>query len=121
MGEEIPTLADLVEEIVRFRDARDWRQFHNPKDLSLAISIEAAELLEHFLWKDAGQVETQAMDEAALADLQREVADVLIFTLLLADRLRIDPAEAIRQKLHENGEKYPVAKAKGTAKKYTEL
>jgi len=121
MAEPAPTLADLVQEIVRFRDARDWRQFHNPKDLSLAISIEAAELLEHFLWKAPDQVAVLEADETALTDLKREVADVLIFTLLLADRLGIDPAQAIRKKLQENGDKYPVAKAKGTAKKYTEL
>jgi NTP pyrophosphatase (non-canonical NTP hydrolase) len=121
MGEAAATLTDLVQEIVRFRDARDWRQFHNPKDLSLAISVEAAELLEHFLWKDASQVEALAKDGGALTNLGRELADILIFTLLLADRLGIDPAEAIHKKLQENGEKYPVAKAKGTAKKYTEL
>ncbi len=121
MGEAAPTLADLIREIVKFRDARDWLQFHNPKDLSLAISIEVAELQEHFLWKTSRQVERLAGDQAALADLRREVADVLIFTLLLADRLGIDPADAIQKKLQENGEKYPVAKAKGSAKKYTEL
>ena len=120
MGEPAATLEALIREIIQFRDARDWAQFHNPKDLALAISIEAAELLEHFLWQDANQVEGLATDTAALADLRREVADVLIFALLMAHRLGIDPTEAIREKLRENARKYPVAKAKGTAKKYTE-
>jgi dCTP diphosphatase len=121
MGDPAATLEALIREIIQFRDARDWAQFHNPKDLALAISIEAAELLEHFLWQDAGQVEGLATDAAALADLRHEVADVLIFTLLLAHRLGIDPTEAIREKLRDNAAKYPIAKAKGTAKKYTEL
>ena len=121
MGEAKTTIKDLVREIVCFRDARDWRQFHNPKDISLAISIEAAELLEHFLWKDENHVEALAKDSTAVAELSRELADILIFTLLLADGLGIDPADAIRKKIQENDGKYPVDKAKGTAKKYTEL
>ncbi len=121
MGESGTTLEDLVREIISFRDARDWGKFHNPKDLSLAISIEAAELLEHFLWKDSRQVEDLAKDGAAIAELGTELADILIFGHLLAYRLGIDPVDAIRKKIRENAEKYPVGKAKGTAKKYTDL
>lgn len=121
MEQTAATLTDLVREIISFGDARDWGQFHNPKDLSLAISVEAAELLEHFLWKDAGQVDALIEDGTAVAALGKELADILIFALLLADRLGIDLVDAIRRKTRENAKKYPVEKAKGSAKKYTEL
>jgi len=106
-------LLKLTKEIVRFRDDRDWRQFHNSKDLALAISIEASELNELFLWKDA-----RAARSHMIAD---ELADVLMFSLLLAHENGIDVEKAIRHKLRKNSKKYPIAKAKGSAKKYTEL
>jgi len=121
MAERTATLDHLIQEIVRFRDARDWAQFHNPKDLAVALSIEAAELMEHFLWQSPDQVDAAVRDPRTRAELGKELADVLIFGLLLAHRLGIDPAQAIRKKLQENDAKYPVAKARGTAKKYTEL
>ena len=116
-----PTLKDLTERIVEFRDARDWRQFHNPKDLAIALSLEAAELLEPFLWKRPDQADAVVENPAALADLRREIADVMIYVLLLAERLGIDPDQAVLDKLDENARKYPVEKSRGNSAKYTEL
>ena len=106
----------LTDELVKFRDARHWKQFHNTKDLALAISIEAAELNELFLWKTT--------EESELVDknkLKEELADVLAFSLLLAGKHGFDVKEIVLEKISKNDEKYPVEKAKGTAKKYNEL
>lgn len=103
----------LISEIVRFRDERDWEQFHNSKDLAIALSLEASELLEIFLWKK---------NEEFNADkLKEELADVLMYALLLANKHNLDVSQIIRDKIKRNSEKYPVDKAKGTAKKYDEL
>lgn len=103
----------LISEIVRFRDERDWEQFHNSKDLAIALSLEASELLEIFLWKK---------NEEFNADkLKEELADVLMYALLLANKHQLDVSQIIRDKIKRNSEKYPVDKAKGTAKKYDEL
>ncbi|MDP2188807.1 MAG: nucleotide pyrophosphohydrolase [Sphingobacteriaceae bacterium] len=107
------TIAELIAELIAFRNERDWAQFHNPKDLALALSIEAGELNECFLWK--------AAHEAKPEKVQEELADVLSFALLLAHHYGFDPAAIIRQKMAQNAAKYPVEKAKGTAKKYDEL
>jgi NTP pyrophosphatase (non-canonical NTP hydrolase) len=106
----------LMDELVKFRDERNWSQFHNTKDLALAISIEAAELNELFLWKTA--------EESELVDqnkLKEELADVLAFSLLLAGKHGFDVKEIVLEKIKKNGEKYPIEKSKGTAKKYNEL
>jgi NTP pyrophosphatase (non-canonical NTP hydrolase) len=103
----------LITELKKFRDKRDWEQFHNPKDLSLALSIEANELLEQFLWKSA--------DEANQEKVKEELADVFSFALLLADRYGFNIEDIVLDKIKQNEEKYPVDKAKGTAKKYNEL
>ena len=103
----------VIEEILNFRDARDWEQFHNPKDLALALNIESAELLESFLWKKA--------DEAREAKVAEELADVLIYSYLLAHHYGFNVDQIILDKLKDNNEKYPIEKAKGNAKKYTEL
>ena len=108
--DEIKQLTDAV---LRFRDARDWAQFHNAKDLAAGLSIEASELLECFLWKDA-----KAADPTKIKE---EIADVLIYTLLLAHESKIDLADAVRAKLKRNSEKYPVDKAKGRSDKYDKL
>jgi NTP pyrophosphatase (non-canonical NTP hydrolase) len=106
-------LDKLTDDVLRFRDARDWKQFHNPKDLALALSIEAAELNELFLWKSA-----DAADRKRVAE---ELADVFIYSLLLAHESGFDITEAVNKKLHANEKKYPVKKAKGLARKYTEF
>lgn len=104
-----------------FRDDRDWKQFHHPKDLAAAIAIEAGELQERFLWKTNDEVAADLATPSRRQAVVDEVADVLICTLLLADRLGIDIDEAVRRKTAANAKKYPVSKAKGTARKYTEL
>lgn len=104
---------EALERLREFRDARDWKQFHNPKDLALAISIESGELLEAFLWK--------APEQADREKVQEELADVLSFALLLADSCGFDANQIILEKIAKNEKKYPVEKARGTAKKYTEL
>ncbi|MCE5247839.1 nucleotide pyrophosphohydrolase [bacterium] len=112
-------LDDLTRRIVAFRDARDWKRFHSPKNLAASISIEAGELLELFQWSSDATV---AADLAARKpDVERELADVLIYCLLLAHDAGIDPEEAIARKLEENAAKYPAEKARGSRAKYTEL
>jgi NTP pyrophosphatase (non-canonical NTP hydrolase) len=103
----------IITALKAFRDERDWTQFHNAKDLALALSIEAAELLEAFLWKDAGAADPEKVKE--------ELADVFAFALLLADKYGFNVEEIVLEKIRRNAEKYPADKAKGTAKKYTEL
>ena len=106
-------MEEIIEELKKFRNERDWEQFHNPKDLALAISIESAELLELFLWKKAGDANTEKVKE--------ELADIFSFAFLLAEKYGFDVKEIVLEKIKINGEKYPVDKAKGTAKKYDEL
>jgi NTP pyrophosphatase (non-canonical NTP hydrolase) len=106
-------LDKTIQKLVKFRDERDWSQFHNSKDLSLALSIEASELLELFLWK-----ENEGFDKSKLKD---ELADVLCYAILLAVKNDLDILEIVNDKIAKNALKYPVDKAKGTAKKYNEL
>jgi dCTP diphosphatase len=115
------TLADLVAAVRRFRDDRDWAQFHTPKNLAAAVAIEAAELQERFLWKTDAEVDHDLADSTKRAGVAEEIADVVMFAMLLADRLGIDLAEAIPAKLAANARKYPVKLARGNARKYTEL
>jgi dCTP diphosphatase len=115
------TLAELVDAVCRFRDARDWAQFHTPKNLAAATAIEAAELQERFLWKTDAEVDQDLADTAKKAGVAEEIADVVMFAMLLADRLGIDLADAITAKLAANEKKYPVKLARGSARKYTEL
>jgi dCTP diphosphatase len=112
-------LKSLTRQVLQFRDERDWKQFHNPKDVALSLVLESAELLELFQWKDGEAIrETATRRNAELAD---ELADVLYYTLLMAHELNIDLASALTSKLAKNAEKYPTGKAKGSSKKYTEL
>ncbi|OJW81745.1 MAG: nucleotide pyrophosphohydrolase [Bacteroidetes bacterium 46-16] len=105
--------ADIAEALAKFSQDRDWEQFHNPKDLAIAISIEANELLELFLWKSP--------TEADKEKVKQELADILSFAFLLAKKYDLDVKQIILDKISLNDEKYPVDKAKGTAKKYNEL
>ncbi|MGA9651484.1 nucleotide pyrophosphohydrolase [Pedobacter sp.] len=104
---------ELTAALLKFRDERDWAQFHNPKDLALALNIEAAELLELFLWKDPS--------EANVDKIKEELADVFSYAILLAEKYKLDIKEIILDKIQLNQAKYPVDKAKGSAKKYNEL
>jgi NTP pyrophosphatase (non-canonical NTP hydrolase) len=106
-------ISALQKEALAFRDARDWAQFHNAKDLAVGLSIEASELLECFLWKDAKSSDP--------AKIREELADVLVYALLLAHEAKIDIPSAVREKLVKNALKYPVDKAKGRADKYDQL
>jgi len=106
-------IEEITTALIDFRNKRDWEQFHNPKDLALAISIEAGELLELFLWKEP--------KDADMLKVKKELADVFAYAFLLADKFDFDVKEIVLHKIKENGEKYPVEKAKGTAKKYDEL
>lgn len=111
----------LRDEIVAFRDARDWKQFHTPKNLAAGISIEAAELQEHFLWCTDAECEARIHDRARRQAIAEELADVVNFAFLLADRMHLDLPAEMRRKIRINARKYPVHKSKGSAKKYTEL
>lgn len=106
-------IKQIIDELIKFRDERDWKQFHNPKDLALAINIEAGELLEEFLWKKA--------EDANKENIKKELADVFSYAFLLAEKYDFDVKEIILEKTKKNAEKYPVEKARGTAKKYNEL
>jgi dCTP diphosphatase len=113
------TIEALTAEIRAFRDARDWLQFHNPKELAVAITAEAGELLQHFVWQNAAQSEQRITERKA--EIESEIADVAILLFELADNSGIDLAAAMRAKLARNEERYPVNKAKGSNKKYNEL
>ena len=104
---------EIIQALLRFRNERDWEQFHNPKDLALAINVEAGELLELFLWKNS--------EEAKKEQVKEELADVFAYAFMLAEKYNFDVKEIILEKIKRNGEKYPIAKAKGIAKKYNEL
>jgi len=113
------TLQDLTAEIRAFRDARFWMQFHAPKELAVAIAAEAGELLQHFVWQDAAQSEQRA--RAHREEIAGEIADVAILLFELADNLGLSLADVMRAKLTKNELRYPVAKARGSNKKYNEL
>ena len=112
-------LEDLTRRLVEFRDERDWKQYHSPKNLAASISIEAAELLEVFQWSSDDTVSEDV--EKRRDEIEQEIADVLIYALLLAHDTGVDPAAAIQRKLAENNAKYPAEKARGKREKYTEL
>jgi NTP pyrophosphatase (non-canonical NTP hydrolase) len=104
---------EITQALLAFRDERDWAQFHNPKDLALALNIEAGELLESFLWKTS--------EQADIGKIREELADVFAFAFLLAEECDLDVKQIVLEKIAKNALKYPVEKAKGSAKKYTEL
>jgi NTP pyrophosphatase (non-canonical NTP hydrolase) len=112
---------DLTERLIAFRDARDWRQFHGLKDLLLSLNLEAAEMLELAQWKRDDDVEALIGDPVFTEKLADESADVFIYLLLIAERAGIDLIDAAERKMAKNEAKYPVEKARGNAKKYTEL
>lgn len=107
---------EVIRQLKEFRDARDWNQFHDSKNLATAISIEAAELNELYLWKSIKEAE-----EVDVEKIKEELADILSFSFLLAEKHGLDPFEIVAEKIKVNAEKYPVDKAKGTSTKYTDL
>ena len=106
----------VIDELIKFRDDRDWKQFHDSKNLAVAISIEASELNELFLWKSSEQSEKVEIDR-----IKEELADILSFSFLLAEKHGLDPFDIVSEKIKRNGEKYPVEKAKGKSDKYDQL
>ena len=109
----------LTEKIEKFRDARDWKQFHNPKDVALSLVLEAGEVMEHFQWKNKEEIEEYEKENRA--EIGEELADVLYWVLLLSNDLEIDIKEALDKKIAKNEKKYPVDKAKGKHTKYNKL
>ncbi len=113
------SLSELQSIIRKFCDDRDWDQFHNPKDLSISLALEAAEVLEHFQWKNKDEMAKHSVENKdAIAE---ELADVLYWVLLLSNKLDIDLITAFEGKMKKNEQKYPIDKARGSHKKYTEL
>ncbi len=112
-------ISDLTKRIIAFRDARDWKQFHNPKDLSLSLVLEATEVMEHFQWKNKEEIEKYVIESKI--EIGEELADVLYWVLLMSHDLKIDVLDALDKKMRKNEEKYPVEKAKGKHTKYTRL
>ncbi len=115
------TLAELKTRILAFVHERDWEQFHAPKNLSMALAAEAAELMEHFLWVESAASKERASEPARRRDIEDELADIVIYALEFSNMTGIDLAAAIEKKMAANAAKYPVEKAKGRADKYTEL
>ncbi len=118
MTDQQSDIAQLMQELRQFAQARDWEQFHSPKNLSMALSVEAAELLEHFLWMN-GQA-SYALGEARHQLVSYEVADIFIYLLRICDQLDIDLVKVTREKMAINEQRYPAEKVKGSAKKYSE-
>ena len=106
-------IQEIIETLAKFNDDRDWEQFHNAKDLALALSIEAAELNEAYLWKDVEDVKIEKVKE--------ELADVFNYAFMIADKYNLNVKDICLKKIARNAEKYPVEKAKGSSKKYNEL
>ncbi len=106
----------MIEEIIKFRDDRDWKQFHNPKDLAISISLEAAELLEVFQWSGS-----DVSSEGKIEKIKEELADIVNYCVLMADICNLNIDEIVLEKIKKNNEKYPVEKAYGRKEKYTEL
>lgn len=110
---------DLIKRIVSFRDARDWQQFHKPKELAISLTLEAAEVLEHFQWKTNEEIEQYIKSNKE--DIGEELADVLYWVLLMSNDLDIDLVQAFDKKMEQNENKYPVDKARGKHLKYNKL
>jgi NTP pyrophosphatase (non-canonical NTP hydrolase) len=106
-------MKEIIDMLLTFRNERDWRQFHNAKDLAIAITTEAGELLELFLWKDPADADREKIKE--------ELADIFAYSFLLAEKYDFDVKQIVMEKIARNAQKYPIDKSKGTAKKYTEL
>lgn len=114
-------IQDLIDELIAFRDAREWEQFHTPRNLAAALAIEAAELQEEMLWKSDREVAELVGSSSGRERVSEEIADVMIYALLFCEAVGVEPISAVRAKLQKNAAKYPVEKSKGRSAKYTEL
>ena len=115
---------EIIIALRKFAAEREWEQFHNPKNLSMALSVEVAELMEHLQWLTAeqcDQLKDEKHDPEKREAIAEEIVDVLLYTLRISDVMNIDLSKAVKKKMQKNAEKYPVDKAKGLAKKYNEL
>ena len=112
-------IEELTKLIVKFRNARDWKKFHNPKDMTLSLVLEATELMEHFQWKNSEESERHIKEHKK--ELGEELSDILYWTLLISHDLSIDIKKSFKRKMRISSKKYPVKKSKGSSKKYTEL
>ena len=121
ISDQTCTIAQLKDQIRHFVEERDWEQFHTPKDLAIGLSVEAAELLEHFRFQSEAEVEKKLADEVSLKDIGHELADVLYFVLLMCDRFGLDAAATLEEKLAISAARYPIAQARGKNLKYTQL
>jgi len=119
MKDAVLNLSELARELKKFAEERDWEQFHSPKNLSMAMSVEVAELLEHFQWLTEEQ--STVLESADLAEVSEEIADIQIYLTRLADQLGVDIEGAVKRKIAVNASKYPVARAHGSALKSTKL
>jgi 8-oxo-dGTP pyrophosphatase MutT (NUDIX family)/NTP pyrophosphatase (non-canonical NTP hydrolase) len=115
----VMTIDELQKKVIDFRDKRDWKQFHNPKDLALSLTLEASEVLEHFQWKSAKEIDNYTKSHKG--EIAEELSDVLYWVLLMAYDLDINIVNSFKKKMEQNEKKYPVEKAKGSHKKYTKL
>src|SRR4030042_3855233 len=119
MNKQISDIKDLQKRIGKFVEDRDWKQFHNHKDMAVSLVLEATEVLEHFQWKNPNEILQHAKTHKE--DLSDELADVAVYLFELADNLNIDLKRAVLKKIKKNSHKYPIEKAKGKNKKYTDL
>jgi NTP pyrophosphatase (non-canonical NTP hydrolase) len=117
MGKD--TLENSIKKIIKFRNARKWKQFHNPKDLAISLSLEAAEVLEHFQWKSKEEVEEYVKNNKN--EIGKELADVFYWVLLMSHDLKIDLVNSFDKKMEENNKKYTIKKSKGKHTKYNKL
>jgi NTP pyrophosphatase (non-canonical NTP hydrolase) len=120
-GDDTVCLGELKAKVLAFARERDWEQFHSPKNLSMALAAEAAELMEHFLWTDSEASRATAREDRLRRAIEEELADVVIYALEFANQSDLDLTAAIEAKLEQNAIKYPVEKARGRSVKYTEL
>ncbi|MBT4511344.1 MAG: nucleotide pyrophosphohydrolase [Chloroflexi bacterium] len=121
ISDESTTIIDLKNTVRAFIDERDWSKYHNPKDIAISIAIEAAELMEHFQWTDETEVEKIGKDPVKMAEIEQELADVVIYCFSFASAVDIDIARAVINKIEKNKAKYPAEQVRGNYKKYTEL
>jgi NTP pyrophosphatase (non-canonical NTP hydrolase) len=115
----MPNIEKLTEKIINFRKARDWKQFHKPKDIAISLSLEASEVLEHFQWKSNEEIEKYVKENKE--EIGEELADVMYWVLLMSHDLKINILSALEKKMKKNEKKYPVEKAKGKHTKYNKL
>lgn len=121
MNDAETCLQEIKDRALAFTKERDWEQFHSPKNLSMAISAEAAELMEHFLWQTPEQSREDAQNPKLRSKIEEELSDIFLFAIQFANMTNIDISAAIETKMKRNAEKYPVDKARGRSDKYTEL